>query len=382
MKKIGIDVRMMGLENAGIGRYIANLVREIKNEKLKIKNWRLYLFVKNKTQISSSTEQLNNLTIIEVRARHYSLKEQFLIPWIVWQSKLDLVHFPHFNVPIFCPVPFVVTIHDLIKHKSRGFSTTTRFPLIYWLKYAVYLLVFGLAVKRAKKIIVPSEAVKKELIKRYKLSPDKVIVTYEGVGNKFQISNDKLQIEIPNLKLLKKYKIKKPFIIYTGSLYPHKNIERLIKAVKSLKLELVICCSRSVFLERMKKKIKGMKAEKLVKLPGFVSDEELVRLYREAIAFVQPSLMEGFDLTVIEAMAVGLSVVISDIPVHREIAGLAAVYFDPEEVEDMIEKIKTVIESKKLRNSLIEKGLERSKRYRWRQTAQETLKIYESCFGL
>lgn len=340
MKKVGIDVRMMGLKHAGIGRYVENLVRELK----KSKRFKFVLFRNG--------------------ARHYSFKEQLLMPWIIWRSGVDLVHFPHFNVPIFCPVPFVVTIHDLTKHKSRGLETTTSLPPLYWLKYLGYLLVFWLVVRRAKKIIVPSNSVKEELIKQYKLNPNKVVVIYEGVSEKFQVPSSK-------------FKVTKPFVVYTGSLYPHKNIERLIRAVKRLKVQLIICCSRSVFLERIKKKIKEMGAEKFVRLLGFIPDEELVRLYQGATALVQPSLMEGFDLTVVEAMAAGLPVVISDIPVHREICGEGAVYFDPHDVKDMAGKIKLTIENKKLRRELRKKGLKQVKNYSWQKMAKETLEIYK-----
>lgn len=339
MKKIVIDARMMGLEHAGIGRYVANLVGELK---------------------------AHNFEFIQPKIRHYSFKEQLLMPFIIARSGADLIHFPHFNVPLFCPKPFVVTIHDLIKHQSRGLATTTRWPLIYWLKYRAYCLIFRSAVRRARLIIVPSQAVKKDLLSYYRLDPEKITVIYEGVSEAFKLNPP---VGGQNSK---------PFLIYTGSLYPHKNVERLIEAVRLIKVPLKIVCSRSVFTKRLAQKTNS----RLVEFLGFVSDRELVRLYQQATALVQPSLMEGFDLNVIEAMASGLAAVISDIPVHREIAGQAAVYFNPRDIKDIAAAIKRVLNSPQLRQSLRQKGLQQAKKYQWSKTAQETLEVYAHCLSL
>lgn len=171
--KIGIDCRMSGLKHVGIGRYIENLVNELK----KIDAQNEYYF----------------LTRADIP--HYSLKEQLILPLILYKEKLALVHFPHFNIPVLYFKKYVVTIHDLIKHISKGVETTTRSPWLYWLKYLGYKFVFWWAVKRATRIIVPSNFVKGDLVKEYKIDPAKVVVTYEGVDNK--ISNSKFQI--PNL---------------------------------------------------------------------------------------------------------------------------------------------------------------------------------------
>jgi glycosyltransferase involved in cell wall biosynthesis len=299
-----------------------------------------------------------------------------------------LVHFPHFNVPIFWFGKYVVTIHDLIKHKSKGIATTTRSPLVYWLKHLLYLFTVWSAVKRAAKVITPSNWWKEELIKRYKLPPEKVVVTYEGAEEKFKVQRAKGKVK----EILEKYKIKKPFVIYTGSLYPHKNVERLVEAVKLINqklrfsnyhttvrgnyLQLVVVCARNIFYERFTKKIKQMGAEKYVNLVGFVPDEELVRIYQQAEAFVFPSLLEGFGLPGLEAMAVGLPVVASDSSCLPEVYGEAALYFNPLDVEDMATKIQQVISDKGLREKLIKKGFEQVKKYSWEKMAKQTLVVY------
>jgi len=377
--KIVIDARMSGLEHAGIGRYVSNLVRAISNQQSAISNQQFVLLVR-KNHFDEIRKEVGKRFRLEVADySHYSFQEQILLPINLLKIKPDLVHFPHFNVPILWWGKQVVTIHDLIKHESKGQETTTRPSLLYWFKYLNYRFLVWLAVKRAVKIIVPSHRTKKELVQRFKLDPDKIVVTYEGVEKKFQqsaISNQQSAI------ILSKYKIKKPFLIYTGSLYPHKNVERLVEAIKKLqnsktpKLQLIIVCSRNIFYDRFKKKIKEMKAEKLVNLIGFVPDEDLVGLYQEAEALVFPSLLEGFGLPGLEAMACGCPVICSDIPVLREIYSEAALYFNPYDSDDIAEKIKLIVKNDKLRQRLKKLGPELAEGYSWQKMAEETLRVY------
>ncbi|MFZ5366143.1 MAG: glycosyltransferase family 4 protein [Patescibacteria group bacterium] len=381
--RIVIDARMYGLEHAGIGRYVANLIREIKNIKI-------ILLVRRKNLEEIKKEVGNEFKLVIVDVPHYSLREQIFLPLQLIKLKPDLVHFSHFNVPVFYSGKFVVTIHDLIKHTFRGMETTTRQPWFYWLKYLGYRFVFNQAVKRAVKILVPSQAVKQELIKAYNLPEDKIIVTYEGVEDKFKMKNEKIKMTMQNAKILEKYNIKKPFIIYTGSVYPHKNVERLIQSIKLLitnyqlpaspqggPITLVVSCARSVFWERLKKKVKELGAERYVNFVGFVPDRDLVLLYRQAEAFVFPTLSEGFGLPGLEAMAAGCPVICSDIPVLREIYGEAAEYFNPLNPKDMAEKIRKVIRDTRTRKTLVENGLKQVKKYSWQKLVRQTLAVYQ-----
>jgi len=378
--KIAIDARMYGLEHAGIGRYVMNLIHQI--EKLSAKGGPAkgrdkendYFIFLRKKYFRDLRFKNRRFKKILADHPHYSFQEQILLPLQLIKLRPDLVHFPHFNVPILWWGRQIVTIHDLIKHESKGLETTTRWQPLYWLKYLVYKFIVWLAVKRAAKIIVPSKWWKKELVRRYALGPDKIVVTYEGVDEKFHqppTANHK------SPKILEKYKITKPYVIYAGSLYPHKNVERLVEAVVRLRLSLVIVCVRSVFLDRFKQKIKKLKAEKFVNLVGFVSDEELVVLYSQAEAFVFPSLLEGFGLPGLEAMAADCPVVCSNIPVLREVYGEAAEYFNPLDVKDMTKKIKLVIKDDERKQKLKKLGLELVKKYSWKKMAKETLSVYQ-----
>jgi glycosyltransferase involved in cell wall biosynthesis len=370
--KIVIDARLYGLENAGIGRYLINLINQI--EKIDKQN-HYYLLLRKKY---FQELKLKNKKWQKVLADypHYSFKEQLNLVVQLIKLKPDLVHSPHFNVPLFWWGKYVVTIHDLIKHESRGMATTTRSPWFYWLKHQFYLFLVKRAVRKSVKVITPSNFWKDELIKRYHLPKDKIVVTYEGVDESLKVQTSSLKKQA----ILARYEIKKPFVVYTGSLYPHKNIERLAETIGKLNqnLKLVIICARNVFYQRFLLKIKKMGVSKSINLVGFVPDDELAVIYKEAEAFVFPSLWEGFGLPGLEAMALGLPVLAARASCLPEVYGEAALYFNPHQTDDLAKKIKKVKEDKELREDLIKKGYEQVKKYSWGKTAKETLLVYNS----
>lgn len=179
-----------------------------------------------------------------------------------------------------------------------------------------------------------------------------------------------------------KQQAKKPYLLYVGSLYPHKNVETLVKALKilitnnQLPMTLTVVCGRSFFWKRFKKFIENENAQDFVKLVGYVPDEDLAVLYKNSEAFIFPTLSEGFGLPGLEAMAAGTPVVCSDIPVLREVYGDAALYFNPKNANDIASKIMQIYSNKTLRSNLMAKGKERAKYYSWRKMAEETLKVY------
>lgn len=370
--KIVIDARLYGLENAGIGRYLINLINQI--EKQDTKN--NYLILLRKKYFHELNFKNKNFKKVLADYQHYSFKEQLALIIQLIKLKPDLTHFPHFNVPLLWWGKYIVTIHDLIKHESRGMATTTRSPWLYWLKHQLYLSLVNKAVKKSVKIITPSHFWKEELIQRYHLPAGKIIVTYEGIDEHLLKNQTKV---IPE-EVLKKYKIKKPFVVYTGSLYPHKNVEILAKAIGKINqgLHLVIICARNVFYKRFLLKIKKLGVIQSVNLVGFVPDEELAAIYKEAEAFVFPSLWEGFGLPGLEAMGLGLPVLAAKASCLPEVYGEAALYFNPYQTNDLVKKIKKIKEDKKFREELISKGLAQVRKYSWERTAKETLLVYNS----
>lgn len=374
--KIGIDARLLGLKNAGLGRYTSELV----NNLIKIDK-------KNDYVIFLRRDNWKEIKICNPRFKKiladfapYSLSEQLFFPWLLYRENCDLVHFTSVNAPIFYFKKCVVTVHDLIKHYFRGPETTTRWAGFYWLKYAGYLIVSWWLIKLCKKIICPSKDTQGEIERVYSFAKDKIMVTYEAASEVFLRSKE---ISSPMAKnFLQEKGVEKPFVIYVGNAYPHKNLERLVKAIKLINqkgfsLQLAIVCSRGVFYERLKNLIEKESVVEKVKMLGFVKDEDLLILYSEARAYVFPSLMEGFGIPPLDAMACGLPVVSSKASCLPEIYGEAAYYFNPENIEKMAEAIIKVLIDEKLRKQLIKDGHERIKLYSWEKMAKETLKIYE-----
>lgn len=361
--KIVIDGRFYGLENAGLGRYTINLVHEL--AKLDLINEYFVLLRKKYLNLVLP----KNWTPVLADFQHYSLTEQIKLPKIISSLKPDLVHFLHFNLPIFYRGPYVVTIHDLLMHRQRGLAATTLPKTEYFLKRLGYKIVFAHAVKKANQILVPSRVVKEELIAYYHLDPEKVLVTYEGVDKKITV---------------KRSGFTKPYFLYVGNAYPHKNLKRLIEAIvflnrgSSQKISLLIVSPRNVFTQRLEKIIENLNAKNLVKLLGQVGDKDLGALYQNSIAFVFPSLSEGFGLPGLEAMAAGTLVLASDIPVFKEIYQDVAIYFNPLDFSTIEKAMKDALEmDKEKRKKIIESGRKFVKRYSWSKMAQETLKVYK-----
>lgn len=173
--RVIIDARLYGPKDTGIGRYTQKLVENL----VKVDRKNEYTILLRRENYNSLNFP-KNWTKLLVEIKHYSFEEQLKIPLILSKLKPDLVHFPHFNVPIFYFGKYIVTIHDLIMHKFKsGTATTRKFP-IYQIWRLGYHIAFAKAVYGSKKIIVPAKAVKEEVVNYYKINPEKVEVTYEG----------------------------------------------------------------------------------------------------------------------------------------------------------------------------------------------------------
>ena len=367
--KIGIDARLW--EQTGVGRYIRNLVVYL--QKIDKEN-QYTLFARSKDFENVKSQITNpNWKIVEANIRWHSIAEQVKFPLILNKEKLDLVHFPYFSVPISYKKPYVVTIHDLIiNHFSTGEASTLAYPL-YLGKRASYKFIIKQAAKNAKKIIVPSSATKEEIIDHLKIIGKKISVIPEASDKNLKPQNSNSKSKIPG-----------KYFLYVGNAYPHKNLNSLIYAFNKIAknhqdLRLVLVGYKDFFYKRLEEE---NTSDKII-FYGKATDRELTNLYANAVALVMPSLMEGFGLPVLEAMALKCLVVCSDIPSFREIASNSAIYFDPENPNDIKETIKSVyVNNEKYKKEKLEPAFKKSQKYTWEKAAVETLNVYESSLSV
>ena len=365
--RIGLDLRMVG-GGSGIDRYITELSREILTQD---KTHEFVLFVRN--QKTAEQYQSFGQKIVIADIPHYSLAEQLSLPRILKKENLDLVHFPHFNVPIFYHRPFVVTIHDLTHTLFPGQKKSRFFHRL------AYHAVFANAIKKARKIIAVSQFTKKQITEYYSVPSEKITVVYEGFKNLYGTIDKHEALE----HVKQKFGITKPFLLYVGVWRRYKNLPMLAQAFdklknRSLNMELVLAGEPDAFYPEIKEEVLSIKYKGDIKAVGRVSDEDLKLLYNAATLFVLPSLIEGFGLTALEAAACGTPIVCSDIPTLREVMGQGAEYFDPHNVENMTDVIADLLKNETRLEELANLALSRSKHFSWQQAATETSEVYKA----
>jgi len=377
--KIGIDARLYG--NSGIGRYISNLITELE----KLDNTNSYIIFTPK-EVSDIYHPKNpNFKKWMVNAPVYSPQEQTILWKEFTRARLDLLHVPHFNIPYMYKGKFVSTIHDLTMTKM-DFSATTQGQFTYLMKHYGQNVILNKAIKKSAYVFVPSNFVKTDIQNSFSVPTDKIVVTYEGTDENI-VKNIPAEGGVLRLKL-ERYMVKNKYFLYVGNAFPHKNLNTLIVAHKEnlqndrTNAQLIIAGKVDMFSQRLAAFVNGLKLTNKIIFAakfaenGIVDDSDLASLYKGALAYVFPSLNEGFSITPLEAQTIGTPVLLSDIPVHREVFGDSVLYFKPESNIDLSTKLLEIENNDELRSDLIKKGFDNAKKYSWTKMAQETLHIY------
>lgn len=373
--RIGIDARFFGPFGKGLGRYTEELVRGVTSTDTE-NEYIVFLHPANFSQFEPPRPGVRKVV---APFRWYTLAEQVRFPALIWREHIDLMHFPHFNVPLYTRVPFLVTIHDLILSRFPTERATTLGPVLYALKHRAYQFVISRAVRRACRVLSVSETTKQEVVEEFGLDPSHVAVTLLGVDH------ERWQ-QLAPATVLPRWGINRPYLLFVGNAYPHKNLDRLLAAFRRVReaghdWQLVLVGRDDYFFRRLRAEAERLNLlqHHAVLFPGFVTDAELARLYHDSLAYVFPSLAEGFGLPPLEAMAAGAVVASSSATSLPEVLGGAALYFDPRSVPDMAAVIERIGTDEALRQELRTRARERILRYDWKVMVQQTLTAYRSC---
>lgn len=357
MSKIVIDARII---NSSTGRYVERLLHYI--ERMDKTNEYIVLVPTKDLEYWKPTNP--NFTVIACDIPNYSIAEQTKFKRILDNLNADLVHFCMPQQPVFYEGKTVTTFHDLTLFRTYNKDKNW---LSYHIKQFVGKWVFVKAAKKCTQIITPTNFTKQDLIKFAKITGDNINITYESADIK---KDEAKPMDIPFEK----------FIFYVGKQSSYKNIRRLGEAHQKLlekhpNLGLVLANPKDKAV-LMNEVYFTESSFKNIYFTGRVYNQDLAWLYPNCACYVFPSLMEGFGLPGIEAMGLGAPVISSNATCLPEVYGDAAVYFDPLDVDDMANKIDSVISDDKLRSNLIERGYQQFNKYSWEKMAQETHDVY------
>ena len=366
---IGFDFRMGGTSHGGIGRYAFELLTHILDQQT---DDNFIVFYNPQTARDSDLMFLKSserVSLVATSVRHYSFGEQTVFLRQLYRHKLDLMHFPNFNYPIFYNRPFVVTIHDVVHHKLSGHKKSR-----YW-KFLAYKKIIETAAIKSAAIITVSEESKKDIVKTLNAPESKVFVTYEAA---LLPRVEERAVEIVKRKFL----LSRPYFLFVGTLERKKNIIMLAKGFDlflsqyKLDMDLVFAGKIDAHYPEIKFQAMNIVHKNRLVFTGYISDLDLSGLYQGAFAYLNASLHEGFGLPGVEAMSFGLPLAVSNLPVFNEIYDNAALYFDGNSPEDIADKLYLLAKDPQFHAQMQEKSLARSEFFDWNKTAASTLDIY------
>lgn len=368
--KIAFDLRR--IKNLGIGRYMKCLVEAILAEEPQGD----YLLI-----LPPDAEDIINVggsraKTITSGLKYYSIQEQIGLPKLLRDHRVDLLHAPHFMLPLVRPCPSVVTIHDVIGLAWKE-DLRSRIGRVY------YSWMMSAAVRLADRIITDSNFSRDDIVRLLGVNPERIKVIYPGIGSDFQPVTDEVQLR--NIRA--KHRIENDYIVYAGIYKPRKNHAALLRAFRSFlsngrDANLVLVGPLKEGEQDLRQLANELGISDKVIYTGFVDDAELRALYSAATVYACPSLYEGFGFTVLEAMACGTPVVCARETSLPEVAGDAALYADPRNAEEFGQALHDVFTDPSLRHTLIEKGRRNLQRFSWPNTARETLSVYQDALRI
>jgi glycosyltransferase involved in cell wall biosynthesis len=363
--RVAIDVRK--LHDFGVGTYVQNLVQSL----ARLDHDTEYALVCRREDCERIEQLGPNFRPVPDRSGNYSIAEQFTIPLGLARLRPDLFHAPHYVLPALTPCRSVVTIHDCIH---------LMFPqyLPGRLAHTYARIALWLATHRSARVLTVSEASKRDILRFFQIPAEKVDVIYNAIDDRFSEAADPAQMT----RVRERYQLHDRFLLYSGNVKPHKNLERLIDAFHRLRqrgftdIQLLITGSEISRYATLRRAVHRYNLHKHVRFLGFLSVETLAILYRLADVFVFPSLYEGFGLPPLEAMACGTPVLTSNVSSLPEVVDDAALLIDPYDPESIADGMEQILSDDALRTDLIRRGRARAGSFSWDASVTRVLAIY------
>lgn len=360
------------IRDFGIGTYIRNLLAGLG----KIDRESRYFVIVHPADVSELPELPDNFATVTWEPRR-AFSTAFAFPLFVRGFSPDVSHVPLNLVPLFMPRPYVVTVHDmssLVFDEKRG--------LLH--DYRLYRFRRGLL--RADRVISVSDATRRDVENTLGIPVSRVRVVNNAPDAIFTSTTKSLELD-ESYRVMERYQINYPFILYVGNIRPQKNIPRLIEAFSVLRgdltrhpvysdLRLILIGDEISKNSAVRHAIIQSRVEQSVRFLGFVPSQTLRIFYKAAAAFAFPSLYEGFGLPPLEAMASGTPVVTSNVSSLPEVVGDSAVLVNPENVFDIARGLREVLLDEAIRRRCIDLGREQVKRFSWQRNAERVLDTY------
>ncbi len=378
--KIGVDIRCLAEgRHSGVEEYTVNLLLNLFEED---KENSYVLFLNSFKEPTTKADLFKKYQNVEIKRFRYPNK---IINFLFWYfrrpaidkmlGKIDMLFLPNIIFAGFSPkTKIILTVHDLsFENCPETFSLKRR--LWHWFVNPRKLC------QKAESIIAVSESTKNDLAGIYKIKPEKISVIYSGIGENYKIM-DRNDFRLVAVK--EKYSLPYKFILYLGTIEPRKNIVGIIRAYNQLrkikhpdleKYKLVIAGERGWKSEKIFSEIDKSPYKDNIILTGFVADEDKTVIYNLASLFVYPSFFEGFGFPPLEAMSCGVPVITSNNSSLPEITGDAAILVDPDKPDEIYRAMKEILLSRELQELLRKKGLEQAKKFEWKKTARDFLKL-------
>jgi len=378
--KIGIEgQRLFRKKKHGMDMVALELIKNLQ----KIDQVNEYVIFVKPDADNTCIPEAPNFKVVELSSKFgYPGWEQIELPKAAYKEGCDVLHCTSNTGPIFCKVPLVTTLHDIIYLES--ISIFKKEGTWYQKLGNMYRRFFvPPVIKRSRKVITVSNYEKNRINNFFGFNDNRLTAIYNGVGDHFKKVTDNLTLQ----SIKKEFELPDNFFFFLGNTDPKKNTIGVLKAFAEFnsfypnQYKLVMLDYDETELQRLLASINAPELRKLIHLAGYVPNVKLPSIISQATIFLYPSLRESFGIPILEGMACGITVITSNTSSMPEVAGSdAALIIDPFNPKEIAQAMRNLVEDKMLANVLAEKGIERAKNFSWKVMAQNVLELYEDVY--